>query len=299
MREARLYIILALLLAAATAAAAGQAPEAPPLVVSRYARVEGDSDAEEVAGRVAGLIDEAVPRIAALLRIDDLRPVPAFVYLDRSRFLEATGRHPRSTVVGLATLPAGVIHIDGTGLLAAIERVVPHEVGHVMIGRAVGRALPALPVWLNEGVAEYVAGERAAQVDPVTLRAVGRGNALPLSELDPAFRSLGNTNPLAYAEATSLVNFLVAQRGESVIADLLASLRQHGDFAVALEQTTGWTVSELESAWRLSVAERWRWPLLLQSPVLPFAVMLLLFIVGLVRFLRERRRRQEMPDEDW
>lgn len=299
MREARLYMILALLLAAATAAAAGQAPEAPPLVASRYARVEGDSDAEEVVARVAGLIDEAVPRIAALLRIDDLRPVPAFVYLDRSRFLAATGMPPRSTVVGLATLPAGVIHIDGTGRLAAIEKVVPHEVGHVMIGRAVGRALPALPVWLNEGIAEYVAGERAAQVDPVTLRAVGRGSALPLSELDAEFRALGATNPLAYAEAASLVNFLVAQRGERVIADLLASLRERRNFAAALEQTTGWTESELEWAWRRSVAERWRWPLLLQSPVLPFGVMLFLFLIGLVRFLRERRRRQEMPDEDW
>lgn len=299
MREARSYMIIALLLAAATAAAAGQSPEAPPLAVSTYARVEGDSDAEEVAARVAGLIDEAVPRIAALLRTDDLRPVPAFVYLDRSRFLEATGMPPRSTVVGLATLPAGVIHIDGTGLLEAIERVVPHEVGHVMIGRAVGRALPALPLWLNEGVAEYVAGERAAQVDPVALRAVGRGTALPLSELDAAFRARGATDPLAYTEAASLVNFLVAQRGEGVIADLLADLRERGNFAAALEQTTGWTVSELESAWRRSVAERWRWPLLLQSPLVPFAVMLLIFIVGLVRFLRERRRRQEMPDEDW
>ncbi|GAG43929.1 unnamed protein product, partial [marine sediment metagenome] len=206
---------------------------------------------EEVAASVAGLIDEAVPRIAALLRTDDLRPVPAFVYHDRSQFLAATGMPPRSTVVGLATLPAGVIHIDGTGRLAAIEKVVPHEVGHVMIGRAVGRALPALPVWFNEGVAEYVAGERAAQVDPVTLRAVGRGSALPISELDAEFRSLGDTNPLAYAEAASLVNFLVSERGEGVIADLLAALRQHRDFATALEQTTGWTVLELESAWRL------------------------------------------------
>jgi cbb3-type cytochrome oxidase subunit 3 len=28
-------------------------------------------------------------------------------------------------------------------------------------------------------------------------------------------------------------------------------------------------------------------------------IMLVLFFVGLLRYLRERRRRQEMPEQDW
>jgi hypothetical protein len=220
------------------------------------------------------------------------------VYLDRRAFVQATGIPATSRVVGLATFPRGVIHIDGTGLLAAIETVVPHEVGHVMVARALGPALTALPMWLNEGIAEYVAGERAAQVDPVWVRALGRGTTLELAELDAVIAERDERAALAYAEAASIVNFLVAERGEGVIAELLRSLTRTQNFEAALKEVTGWDTAELESSWRSSVVRAWRWPLLAESPLLIYAVMALLFFIGLARYLRERRRRREAREED-
>jgi len=272
---------------------------APLLKETRYAQVSGEAPARDLAPRVAELIDGAVPRIAPLVGAGRLAPVPAVVYLDRRDFAAATGIPARAGVVGLATFPAGAVHIDGTGSLVAIEKVVPHEVAHVLVGRALGAALEALPAWVNEGIAEYAAGEQASQVDPVTLEAIGRGAWLPLSQLDARLRDQAGPDPLAYAEAASVVHFLVSQRGEPVIAALLSRLRQRGDFESALEQATRWNSQQLESAWRLSVARRWRWPLLLRSPAVPFALMLLIFILGYIRYRRERRRRQEMPERDW
>jgi hypothetical protein len=297
----RIGVALALVLLAEGAPAAQRTEAERPrlLVESQYAKVVGVPKARATARTVATLIDDAVPRIGAIVGTDDLRPVPAAIYLDRSAFVEATGIPARARVVGLATFPAGLIHVDGTGLLATIETVVPHEVGHVLTARALGPALPALPVWMNEGIAEYVAGERAAQVDPVWVRALGRGAALELTELDTAIGERGETAGLAYAEAASIVNFLVAQRGEGVIADLLSSLTQTQDFDATLREVTGWGSTELESTWRDSVVRKWRWPLLAQSPLLIYALMVLLFLVGLARYLRERRRRQETHGEDW
>ncbi len=298
---AHIAVALAVALAPAAAPAAERRETERPhlLVTSRHARVTGRLEAYETARAVAALIDEAVPRIAPVVATSDLRPVPAQVYLDRRAFVEATGIPAESRVVGLATFPSEVVHIDATGLLTAIERVVPHEVGHVMMARALGPALPALPVWLNEGIAEYLAGERAAQVDPVWVQALARGSALQLSELDAAINERGQTAGLAYAEAASIVNFLVAQHGEGVIAELLGSLAQTRDVEVALREVTGWGSAELESAWRSSVVRRWRWPLLIRSPVLIYGLMAVLFLIGLARHLRERRRRQEMLAEDW
>jgi hypothetical protein len=294
-------IALLLALASLSCPARAAAPEAAPRVLSRttYAQVLGHPDAQGVAGRVAAAVDEAVPRIAPLVGTHDLRPVRAYVYQDRDRFRRATGLPRQSTIVGLATFPEEVIHIDGTGLLASIEKIVPHEVGHVMTARALGPALLALPRWTNEGIAEYVAGERAAQVDPVALRAIGRGAALDLSDLDPAIRSGGEDAGLAYAQSASLLNFLVAEHGEPVIADLLAALRDRGDFEPALRQSAGFSLPELESAWRGSLSRRWRWPMLFQSGAPVLLMMLLLFIAGLIRHLLQRRRRQEMPEQDW
>ena len=298
-RNAALYILLGLLGAPALAGEPLVEDRPRILVRSAYAVVGGMANAEDVAYEVAAIVDECTPRIALVVGAADLRPVPAAIYIDRKAFIDATSMPPRSRVVGLATFPAGVIHIDGTGLLASIEKVVPHEVGHVMVARALGPALPALPTWFNEGAAEYVAGETAAQVDPVWVRAVGRGSSLDLAELDAAISERGDEAGLAYAESASIVNFLVAERGETVIADLIRSLARTRDFETSLQEVIGWRTSELESTWRRAVVRRWRWPLLFQSPVVLYGVMVLLFLIGLVRYLRERRRRQEMPEREW
>lgn len=269
------------------------------VVRTEHAWVAAEGEAEELARRVARLVDEAAPAIAPVVGAQDVGPVRAHVYAEREQFLRATGLPRESRIAGLATFPEEAIHVDGTGVLVSIEKVVPHEVGHVMIARAAGPGLAALPRWLNEGIAEYVAGERAAQVDPVALRAIGEGRALEVSELDGAIEGGGEGSALAYAESASLVHFLVAERGEGVIAELLAALRRSGDFEAALEEVTGWHIEELESNWRAGVARRWRWHMLFQSPVLIFGLMLLLFAAGVVRYVRERRRRKDMAEGDW
>lgn len=268
------------------------------LARTRYAEVQGSSQAQTAAAQVAALIDEAVPRIAPLVGTSDLTPVPARIYLDRATFTRETGIPPNSPIVGLAVFPSGVIHIDGTGLLESTERIVPHEVAHVLIARSLGPVLGALPTWLNEGIAEYAAGTAASQVDPIALQAIGRGESIPLADLDAAFRSGGGSQPLAYAEAASLVNFMVSRRGADVIAKLLAATRAQPDFAAALQQVAGWDTEALESDWRRSVSRRWRWYLLFQSQALIFGLMVFLFILGYLRYRRERRRRQEMTDAD-
>jgi len=269
------------------------------LARTKYAIVFGVPTAGNTAEHVAALIDESVPRIANTLDVADRRPVTAAVYLDRHAFAEATGVPIDSHVVGLATFPAGVIHIDGGELFAAIERVVPHEVCHIMIARALGPAFDTLPLWAHEGIAEYGAGERAAQVDPVWMKALGRGISLEVEELDETIRGRGRNSGLAYAQSTSLVNFLVDTHGEAVIAKLLHSLPQTRDFGESLVEVTGWSIEELEARWRRSVSRRWRWVVLFDSPITIYTLMVMLFLIGLARYLRKRRQRQDIFEEDW
>jgi hypothetical protein len=251
-----------------------------------------------MASRVAELIDEAVPRIAPVVRTDDRRPIPAAIYLDRQQFVRATNLPRDSRVAGLAVFPAGAIYLDGTELFTSIERVVPHEVAHVLMARALGDALPSLPAWLGEGVAEYAAGQRASHVDPAALQAIGRGQSLALVDLDAAIAARDSRSGLAYAESASLVHFLVSAHGEVVIGELLQSLRHTRHFETSLRDVTGWSLDGLEQNWRRSVSRRWGWRLLFR-PALIYFIMLLLFAIGLIRHLLAKRRRQELPEDDW
>ena len=52
---------------------------------------------------------------------------------------------------------------------------------------------------------------------------------------------------VAYAEAASLVDFLVQQHGEGAIAGVLRALRQGADFPSALRRVTGLTPEQFEA----------------------------------------------------
>jgi hypothetical protein len=76
-------------------------------------------------------------------------------------------------------------------------------------------------------------------------------------------------------------------------------VRRSGDFETALRQVAGLSSAELESAWRRSISRRWSWPLILRSPAPVLGLMLLLFLIGVVRFYIAKRRRRERLDYDW
>jgi hypothetical protein len=291
-------VAAALFLLSGASAPAGAPSPPEPLARSRHALVFGAPEVRLMAQRVAELMDEAVSRIAPVVATSDVSPVPAAIYSDRQEFVRATNLPRDSRVAGLAVFPAGVIYLDGTELFTSIERVVPHEVAHVLMARALGDALPALPDWAGEGVAEYAAGQRASFVDPTALQAIGRGQSLALAELDGAIEARDSTSGLAYAQSTSLVHFLVSEYGEEVIEDLLRSLRHTRDFEMSLLEVTGLDLDELERQWRRSVSRRWGWRLLFR-PELIYLVMAVLLVIGVIRHLLERRRRQELPEEDW
>ena len=291
-----LLVLTGMIVAFAGPAPAGQAAVA----TSAYVQIAADPQMRSEVPRVAALVNEAVPQVAAIVGATDLQPIPVRVYADRAAMLEGTGMPLRSGVVGFAVLPAGVIHLDGSERLAKVEEVVPHEVAHVLIARVLGgEGLAALPLWLSEGIAEYAAGTEASQVDPVWVRALSEGKSLRIAELDEAIGAHGDRAGLAYAEAASLVSFLVAKQGEGVIAELLRSIATTHDIEASLSEVVGWSLDELEEAWRTETVREWRWPLLFESQAVWFSLMVLLFLAGLVRYLRERRRRQESAEDDW
>jgi hypothetical protein len=288
LRRAAIFAAAALAL---LGAASGLASLPRPLATGRYARVSGDPGAGDVAQQVAALIDDAVPKAARITGATDLRPVQAVVYTDRGHFSTATGVPRDNPTVGLALFPSQTIYIDGSGVFASVRRVVPHEVGHVLIWRALGPEAGAVPRWFNEGLAEYIASPAPAYVDPAALAALRQGGTTSVSNLEEAFQD-PRAVTAAYAESSSLVSFLVARKGEAVLPRLLRALRETGDFPRALRRTAGLSVDDLDQQWQHWVRRRW-WLMLPDLNLMLWFVMVVLLIIAVIRVVRERRRRRE------
>jgi hypothetical protein len=106
-----------------------------------------------------------------------------------------------------------------------------------------------MPAWLNEGLAMYF--ESGSQGREGTLaRAIDGRRLLPL-------RSMGSVpgRPqdigLFYAQAWSIVKFMVDTRGEERMGALLKSINEGKDIEEAVQQTYGVGLDELERQWKV------------------------------------------------
>jgi tetratricopeptide (TPR) repeat protein len=130
----------------------------------------------------------------------------------------------------------------------AARRILEHEVAHAFIrGVSADRA----PAWLHEGLAQWVEGRRMPRSAlPASLH--GRTPESSLAALDARFheRRTRDEARAAYAQALSLVERLVALRGDGAVVCLLRRLSEEGSFAGALRAETGLSEEELVAGWR-------------------------------------------------
>lgn len=126
---------------------------------------------------------------------------------------------------------------------SAIEATLAHELTHFYV-----RSLaPSCPLWLNEGLAQYQEGRRAAQLPKDQLRRARDEERLPsVASLPDSWASITDREKVAlyYAIALSFTEHLIARYGFPAVRDYLVSLDAPRVF--------GKPLSDLESAWRLA-----------------------------------------------
>jgi tetratricopeptide (TPR) repeat protein len=130
----------------------------------------------------------------------------------------------------------------------ALAGVLAHELAHAMLRRVSGDRLPA---WFHEGLAQWSEGRRI----PVReiRSAVGSAPARSLVALDGALsgRLARGAARAAYAQALSLVEYLVAVRGAGAIGCVLEAVAERGvGFGEALSSEADLSEAELFGDWR-------------------------------------------------
>ena len=124
---------------------------------------------------------------------------------------------------------------------AGLDRLVRHELTHV----ALGEQARGVPLWLAEGLAEYVSvqsiapAERRLQTDALNLAAAGVSDVPPDSEFTST-RAEG-----WYAVSWWICEYIAATYGEAALWTLLDGLAESGDQQMVVYDQLGITTSEL------------------------------------------------------
>lgn len=173
-----------------------------------------------------------------------------YIYDDNSDYQASTGQPYWSG--GFANINEKIIHTypNATGFF---DTILAHEMGHIIFREFVGFNNPAVPFWLDEGVASYQERARLATANQIVREAINRNSFIPLEKLstmNPHFILDKEVVNLFYAEAVSIVDYLIKQFGKDNFVLFCQRLRDKKNLEEAFRITYSFkNLQELNQAW--------------------------------------------------
>lgn len=131
------------------------------------------------------------------------------------------------------------------------DSVMPHELGHIIFREFIGERT-RIPLWLEEGVASYQERSKRLAVDSVVKQAQSENRFIPLEELSRLDIRSSQDRALVelfYAEAVSVVNFLITEFSRERFSGFCRDLRDGKTLEDALWRFNCRDLSALNKKW--------------------------------------------------
>lgn len=218
------------------------------------------------------------------------------LYGGRKKWSIAYALPPSTDEVGKIVIDPSSIDLYTNPLLSTLK----HELLHLFLGDIERKSGHKVPLWFNEGLAQWVAGTPVfSDRSELRINAL-RSSLIPLEALRNRFPEAEPQVRLAYQQSESVVEFIAHNFGEKAIREIIRGLEQGKDFESALIDTLGLTTRQLEVRWQGKLKPFWPAVLtVLTSRNTLFIIMAILVIIGFLMLRhRSRRRLKEMAEED-
>ena len=130
-----------------------------------------------------------------------------------------------------------------------------HEFTHYLLSSA---SHNNVPLWLHEGIAKYLESywRQGGRMTPImeTVLASGIQNdyLVSLDSMMPSFAKLKTAEDvqLAYAEVSTMVDYMIELKGEAIISKLVRDLRDDRTFEDALQKNLGMDLDTFQRQWK-------------------------------------------------
>ncbi|MFA5038476.1 MAG: peptidase MA family metallohydrolase [Candidatus Omnitrophota bacterium] len=142
------------------------------------------------------------------------------------------------------------------------DSLLPHEIGHIVLREAIGSR--RVPLWFEEGIASYLEQAKRYGAQKKVLDAMASKTFIPLEQLS-LMDSASLQSPLTdvslfYAEAVSVVNFLIEKYGVDKFGYLFRKIREGLPFdsALAYAYFEIRSTADLGTYWENSLKQKMR-----------------------------------------
>lgn len=214
---------------------------------------------EQLAAFTARAAEEAYGQVSHLFQHQIARPIPLLVYQSHNDFA-VTNAIDLPTyaegIGGVTELFKNRVAIPFTGDYRDFRRVIHHELVHAIVndmfyGGSIQSIIQnniqlQIPLWFNEGLAEYAALGWDTQSDMYVREAVLEDNLAPIPYLNGFF---------AYRGGQGVWDYIAEQYGQEKVSEILQRLRLTRNVDAAFRRATGLSLAELSERWQQALKE--------------------------------------------
>ena len=197
---------------------------------------------------------ESIDKNSRLLRTSVTFPVKLFIYATAADMQPAIATNNRIQPRGPTSVTLGEVVYSDTALVSRDTLpldIARHEISHVVMRQATKGHIVELPTWIDEGTAVYSQNNLLQDELQALDLAIRRNLVLPFTSLGSSSLTQTDTS-LFYAQAWSVIKFLVETYGDGKFADFIAA---HKDNRTqdAMRKVYGFGLDDLENQWRRNV----------------------------------------------
>jgi len=210
----------------------------------------------------ARLAERAYARLSTTLQHEFTRRIPLVLYASHADFQQTniTESFIDLGTGGVTDILRRRVFLPFTGSYAELEHVLTHELVHafeldIMYDPKAGDAMSpfayAAPLWLMEGLAEYLArGGQDRHTDMWVRDACLAGNL-------PTIQQMEYVNDIrVYRIGQSIWQYFAAEYGVDKIGDLLRALRDQRNLDRALKGVAGVSLADFSERWGMAMRRR-------------------------------------------
>lgn len=202
------------------------------------------------ARAVLDALEEARQKVGAELFFYPREKIAVVIYTGRQfRDLLDASRGVGGLYDGKIRVPVG--GLDTERDRERLRRVLTHEYAHGVVHFLTHNRCP---LWLNEGIAEYLSEGWDGSKEPMLRGAMERGTLIPLANLSAAIG--GGSAALAYAESLSVVATIVDRSGAYTLRRILDFIDAGDDLDAALRKSIALDLAGLEESWLGALKDR-------------------------------------------